>query len=115
VYRSTKPPQQHTRHYFRQLSGGGADSTVLKLSIAGTGEDFIFVGDTAGNGSSFVANGATAGGVLLDYGMLYASAVLDDTKHSRQLLWGWVMASYAFPSGSDPQWAALQNPSTSLH
>ena len=41
----------------------------------------MFVGTQQGNGSVFVPNAASgAAGVLLDYGGLYASAVLADTK-----------------------------------
>lgn len=74
------------------------ETTTLKLSMAGTSKDFIFVGSTAaGNGSKFITNAATgADGVLLDWGHLYASAVLADTqpKVHRSILFGWIFASY---------------------
>ena len=31
---------------------------------------------------------------MLDWGQIYASAVLADTKHQRWLLWGWVLNMY---------------------
>lgn len=74
------------------------ETTILKLSMAGTGKDFIFVGSaTAGNGSTFTPNAGTGSdGVLLDWGGLYASAVLADTQPvlPRSILFGWVFASY---------------------
>ena len=58
------------------------------------GRDFLFLGKTVGNGSSFVASEETQHGVMLDWGQIYASAVLADTKHQRWLLWGWVLNMY---------------------
>ena len=43
---------------------------VLKLSMAGTGKDLIFVGALAGNGSGFTPNAATPPGrTMLDLGL----------------------------------------------
>ena len=74
------------------------ETTILKLSMAGTGKDFVFVGTAAdGNGSTFKPNAATGPhGMLLDWGGLYASAVLADTQPAepRSILFGWVFASY---------------------
>ena len=54
---------------------------MLKLSLAGTGRDYVFVGKQEGNGSSFVPNAATGPhGAVLDWGGFYASAVLADTR-----------------------------------
>ena len=44
---------------------------VLKLSMAGTSKDLIFVGALAGNGSGFTPNAATPpGGTMLDLGLV---------------------------------------------
>ena len=85
------------RHSSSSLHAGGDNtpSTFLKLSLPGTGRDFLFLGHTApGNGSVFVPSRATAAGVMLDWGQIYASAVLADTKNDRTLLWGWVLNMY---------------------
>ena len=74
------------------------ETTILKLSMAGTGKDFIFLGSTTGgNGSIFTPSPASgSSGVLLDWGGLYASAVLADTQPAlpRSILFGWIFASY---------------------
>jgi sucrose-6-phosphate hydrolase SacC (GH32 family) len=55
-----------------------------------------------GNGSRFIANPETEAGIMLDWGQIYASAVLDDVKNSRTLLWGWVLNQYDFSKTDDP-------------
>lgn len=71
------------------------NSTILKLSMAGTSKDFVFVGSLQGNGSSFAPDAATSPtGTLLDWGGLYASAFLADTQHARSIMYGWIFASY---------------------
>ena len=81
-------PYQHTDQLTSQ--------TILKLSMAGTGKDFVFVGSLQqGNGSSFVPDVATSPtGMLFDWGGLYASAFLADTRNARSLAYGWIFAAY---------------------
>ena len=98
-------------------SGGGDDDDaqqLLKLSLAGTGKDYVFVGSTAGsNGSAFVA--VDPAGTMLDHGSFYASAALADTRSvlavggatattmPRQLLFGWVTNGYDLSKAVDPR------------
>lgn len=89
--------------------GDKVPQQVLKLSLAGTGKDYAFVGSTAGsNGSTFVPAGdKNADGMLIDRGSFYASAVLADTRDGdaalpRQLLFGWVQNGYDLAQATNP-------------
>jgi hypothetical protein len=54
-----------------QWEDSQTNKTVLKLSLAGSGKDFLFVGGLRGNGSSFVPGATTdQTGVILDWGGL---------------------------------------------
>ena len=61
------------------VSAAANTTQLLKVSLAGTGQDYAFVGSTAGsNGSTFTPQDPA--GVLIDHGQFYASAALADTS-----------------------------------
>eukprot|EP01052_Picozoa_sp_SAG31_P020940 SAG31_NODE_1596_length_7800_cov_4.335801_6_plen_422_part_00 len=87
--------------------------TFVKISAPGAGRDYIFVGQSVGNGSQFSASAQTAAGVMLDWGQIYASAVMSvptrtttlptsTESYGRTLLWGWVLNQYNFSKIEEP-------------
>ena len=91
--------------------------TLLKISAVAFGHDFLFVGSTTGNGSAFVpdegtAQGPGANGIEMDFGDMYAAAVLHHKTHgvNRHLYLGWVKCAYRFDAATAGFDSALSLP-----